>query len=163
MTKTSCIIALLCSLSLASISLSAHARIDKIRLTAEERNYLSDRAPIKLCIDPNWMPYEAWDPKLGYIGIAADYVAVFSAMLDVESPSSRSTPPEAVIWRKFEPEDHRPSSSARSGGNSMDGSQESKRAGTRRVAHADILLLIPAKTASPPPPKALAFGCTGQR
>ena len=84
MTKTSCIIALLCSLSLASISLSAHARIDKIRLTAEERNYLSDREPIKLCIDPNWMPYEAWDPKLGYIGIAADYIAVFSAMLDVE-------------------------------------------------------------------------------
>ena len=84
MGKTSCIIAVLCSLSLASITLSAYAGVNKIRLTAEERRYLSSRAPIKLCIDPNWMPYEAWDPKEGYIGIAADYIALFSQMLDVE-------------------------------------------------------------------------------
>lgn len=76
------IIALLCLLSSLSICSYADINIDKIRLTAEERDYLSNNTPIKLCIDPNWMPYEAWDPALGYQGIAADYIAVFSKMLD---------------------------------------------------------------------------------
>ena len=78
------IFTLLCLLTATCISLFAHAGIDKVRLTSEQREYLSAIAPIKLCIDPNWMPYEAWDPELGHIGIAADYVAVFAQMLDVE-------------------------------------------------------------------------------
>ena len=61
-----------------SISLFAHADIEKVSLTSEQREYLSAISPIKLCIDPDWMPYESWDPKEGHIGIAAEYIAVFA-------------------------------------------------------------------------------------
>jgi ABC-type amino acid transport substrate-binding protein len=84
MRKICRMIAVLLVLSFANISLSAHADIERIRLTAEERAYLSSHSPIKLCIDPNWMPYEAWDIDKGHVGIAADYIAVFAAMLNTE-------------------------------------------------------------------------------
>jgi len=78
------IIALSCSLSLIGMNAFANNKVDKIRLTQAERTYLNDNSPIKLCIDPNWMPYEAWDPNVGHKGIAADYIAIFSAMLGTE-------------------------------------------------------------------------------
>ena len=78
------IFTLLCLLTAMSISLFAHADIEKVSLTSEQREYLSAISPIKLCIDPDWMPYESWDPKEGHIGIAAEYIAVFAQMLDVE-------------------------------------------------------------------------------
>jgi len=41
-------------------------------LTPTEKKYLKNKKVIKLCIDPNWMPYESFkDGK--YIGISADY------------------------------------------------------------------------------------------
>lgn len=56
----------------------------KLVLTMADRAYLNAYSPIRLCIDPHWMPYEAWDEDEGYIGIAAEFIAVFGKMLDVE-------------------------------------------------------------------------------
>lgn len=57
---------------------------EKLVLSMADRAYLNAYSPIRLCIDPHWMPYEAWDEKAGYIGIAAEFIAVFGKMLDVE-------------------------------------------------------------------------------
>lgn len=56
----------------------------KLVLTMADRAYLNAYSPIRLCIDPHWMPYEAWDEDDGYIGIAAEFIEVFGKMLDVD-------------------------------------------------------------------------------
>ena len=41
-------------------------------LTSQEKKYLKNKKSLKLCIDPNWMPYESFlNGK--YIGMSADY------------------------------------------------------------------------------------------
>lgn len=47
-------------------------------LTKEERRYLKERGPLKLCVDPGWMPYERINPQGKHEGIAADYFAVLT-------------------------------------------------------------------------------------
>lgn len=84
MRKNDWLITLLCFFSVVSMKLHAKVSVDKIRLSAQERAFLEARSPIKLCIDPDWMPYESWDDKQGHIGIAADYINVFSEMLGAE-------------------------------------------------------------------------------
>ncbi len=52
-------------------------KINKIKLTSKEKEYLSKRGPIKMGVDPNWLPYEAIDKNGKYIGIVADYIKLF--------------------------------------------------------------------------------------
>lgn len=47
----------------------------------EERAYLAQRGSITMCVDPDWMPYEKIDAHGNHIGIAADYMALFSDMI----------------------------------------------------------------------------------
>lgn len=55
-------------------------------LTQKEQTYLQDKKTIKLCIDPNWMPYESFSNGK-YIGMSADYFKLiekqFSLNIDV--------------------------------------------------------------------------------
>ncbi len=41
-------------------------------LTKEEKNYLEKKGVIRMCVDPDWMPFEAIQNKK-HIGISADY------------------------------------------------------------------------------------------
>ena len=41
-------------------------------LTDSEKEYLKNKKTIKLCIDPNWMPYESFKDEK-YIGISSDF------------------------------------------------------------------------------------------
>ena len=46
--------------------------------TDEERAYIRDKKEIRMCIDPNWMPFEAFDKGGKHIGMTADFFKIFS-------------------------------------------------------------------------------------
>jgi diguanylate cyclase (GGDEF)-like protein len=46
--------------------------------TDEQIAYLNERESITMCVDPDWMPYEKIDANGQHIGIAADYMTMFS-------------------------------------------------------------------------------------
>ncbi len=56
----------------------------RLQLTAAERKWLLDHPRIRLGVDPAWPPFEFFDSEGRYSGMAAEYVALFSAMLGVE-------------------------------------------------------------------------------
>lgn len=53
-----------------------------IYLTDEEIVYLNKRSSIPICIDPNWMPFEAVDNSGKFTGISSDYFKIFSELLN---------------------------------------------------------------------------------
>jgi diguanylate cyclase (GGDEF)-like protein/PAS domain S-box-containing protein len=52
-------------------------------LTDEERNYLSKKKVVKMCVDPNWMPFEEIRAKQ-HVGMSADYFEIIKKKLPVE-------------------------------------------------------------------------------
>jgi two-component system sensor histidine kinase EvgS len=52
-------------------------------LTLEEQEYLNQREPIRLCVDPNWMPFEGLDEQEDYVGMASDYFTLFERFLHI--------------------------------------------------------------------------------
>ncbi|MDB2562458.1 transporter substrate-binding domain-containing protein [Sulfurimonas sp.] len=55
-----------------------------IILTDAEKAYLKDKGPIKMCIDPNWMPFEKVDKNAKHIGIAADILKIIQRESTIE-------------------------------------------------------------------------------
>jgi len=52
-------------------------------LTQQEIKYLKNKKRIKMCIDPNWMPFEKI--KNGkHIGLSSDYFKLFQKFIDIE-------------------------------------------------------------------------------
>jgi ABC-type amino acid transport substrate-binding protein/ABC-type nitrate/sulfonate/bicarbonate transport system substrate-binding protein len=51
-------------------------------LTPEQKQYLQKKEDIKMCIDPNWYPFEAIENG-SHIGIAADVMKIFEEKLGV--------------------------------------------------------------------------------
>ncbi|MDQ2070046.1 diguanylate cyclase domain-containing protein [Natronospira bacteriovora] len=47
-------------------------------LTERHRQYLIQRGPLRLCVDPDWLPFEAINPAGVYIGIGADFMALLA-------------------------------------------------------------------------------------
>ena len=45
-----------------------------ISLTPEEQTYLKQKGRIRMCVDPDWMPYERINENGGHEGIAADFI-----------------------------------------------------------------------------------------
>lgn len=80
------------------VSFSAYADYEKINFhkshyisaekkpdfTAEELKYINEKKIIKMCIDPDWMPYEKIDDVAGYTGIGSDYHSIISEMTGLE-------------------------------------------------------------------------------
>jgi len=65
-------------LSLLPLFLNAQSSL----LSILEKDYLSKKKELKLCIDPNWMPYEKNDDG-SYIGISADYMSIIEYKLGI--------------------------------------------------------------------------------
>lgn len=56
----------------------------KVGLTAEEQAYLDALGPVKICIDPDWEPYERINEQGVAEGIAVDLVALIARRTGVE-------------------------------------------------------------------------------
>jgi len=52
-------------------------------LTEEEHQYLLQKESIKMCVDPDWMPFEHINRMGNYEGILADYTKLFSQKLGI--------------------------------------------------------------------------------
>ena len=59
-------------------------KTDNINLTNKEKQYLKEKKQIKMCIDPDWMPYEKFDKNGKHIGMTADYYKIFKDNLNTE-------------------------------------------------------------------------------
>lgn len=55
-----------------------------LALSSGEMSYLRQRAPVTICVDPDWMPYEKINEKGQHIGIAADYIDMFANSLGLK-------------------------------------------------------------------------------
>lgn len=49
-----------------------------------ELAYLDDNPTLKLCVDPDWMPYEKLDENGRHIGLVANYLSLFESRLDIK-------------------------------------------------------------------------------
>lgn len=54
---------------------------EALQWSESERAYLNARGPIRMCIDPDWMPYEKFDEQGRHVGMSADYFAIFEKRL----------------------------------------------------------------------------------
>ncbi|MBF0226120.1 MAG: transporter substrate-binding domain-containing protein [Desulfobacterales bacterium] len=48
----------------------------QLELTQEEQQYLQNRDPISMCVDPNWMPFEQINENRQHEGMAADFIKI---------------------------------------------------------------------------------------
>ena len=51
-------------------------------LTYEEKKYLLEKKRIKMCVDPDWMPFEIIENGK-HFGMSADYMDVISSKLNI--------------------------------------------------------------------------------
>uniref|UniRef100_UPI004048D985 diguanylate cyclase n=1 Tax=Aliarcobacter sp. TaxID=2321116 RepID=UPI004048D985 len=51
-------------------------------LTSEEIDYLVNKNEIKICVDPDWLPFEQIDKNGKYIGIGADIMKIISKYIE---------------------------------------------------------------------------------
>jgi signal transduction histidine kinase/ABC-type nitrate/sulfonate/bicarbonate transport system substrate-binding protein len=51
-------------------------------LSKEESDYLKNKKEIKICIDPNWMPFEKIENNK-HMGISADYIDIIKNLLNI--------------------------------------------------------------------------------
>lgn len=52
-----------------------------VELTSQERDYLQKLGSIKVCVDPDWAPFETLSAKGEYVGIGADLLFLVAQRL----------------------------------------------------------------------------------
>ncbi len=70
---------LLFRIGLLILSLALPASAQTLELTAGERQWIQDHPRVRLCVDPDWWPFERVDEQGQYIGIAADLIGLVAA------------------------------------------------------------------------------------
>lgn len=70
---------LLCMFSVILLPLSLFS----VELTPHERNYLQKLGPIKVCVDPDWAPFETLNATGEYVGIGADLLFLVAQRLGI--------------------------------------------------------------------------------
>jgi polar amino acid transport system substrate-binding protein len=55
----------------------------RLILTEEEHLYLNQKKRITLCIDPNWLPYDAFDKQGKHIGLNTHFIDIFRKKLPI--------------------------------------------------------------------------------
>ena len=66
-------------------------------LTAEERSYLSGLGPVRMCVDPDWEPFEWVDAGGRHRGIAADLLSLVAERLNLRLELVRTADWEASL------------------------------------------------------------------
>lgn len=56
---------------------------EKVSLTADEKTYLQALPALTLCVDPDWFPYEKIEMNGQYVGLVAEYMAMFQDRLNI--------------------------------------------------------------------------------
>jgi diguanylate cyclase (GGDEF)-like protein/PAS domain S-box-containing protein len=56
---------------------------NQVDFNNKEKNYLKNKKVLKMCIDPNWMPYERIENGK-HIGITSDYIKLFQEQLPID-------------------------------------------------------------------------------
>ena len=59
------------------------AKEKAVMLNDSEKSYLSGKGVIRMCVDPDWMPYEKVNSQGRYEGIVADYMNLFSKKIGI--------------------------------------------------------------------------------
>lgn len=73
----------------------------EFNLTGEEKSYLIDKEPIKMCISANWTPFENLDKDNKYVGLGADYYSIIEKNLSTKFELIKTdTPNEALNFIK---------------------------------------------------------------
>ncbi len=70
-------------LAAAAIVSGAEAEPDTLRLTPTEQDYLRDHAVLRMCVDPDWMPYEGLDAEGRHVGLVAEYMGLLQQRLGI--------------------------------------------------------------------------------
>ncbi len=58
---------------------------DRVPLTAEQRRWLEENQPLRLCVDPDWLPFEAIDRRGRHVGMGADFMDLMTARAGIET------------------------------------------------------------------------------
>jgi len=66
---------------LIGVSLAQPSWAQSLSLNEQERDHLKAKGRITMCVDPAWMPYESIDERGQHIGIAADFMKLFSGLI----------------------------------------------------------------------------------
>lgn len=56
----------------------------KLVIGAREQAFIASGKPVRMCVDPDWMPYERIDANGKHVGIAADYIEMFADTLGIK-------------------------------------------------------------------------------
>jgi polar amino acid transport system substrate-binding protein len=56
--------------------------VNSVTFTNEEKSYLSKKDAIKICVDPDWLPFEKIDENGKYKGVGSDIINIISSKLD---------------------------------------------------------------------------------
>lgn len=59
-------------------------------LTKEEKSFLENKGIIRLCIDPDWMPFEKFDEEGKHIGLSSEYFDLFKEQLNIPIKTIRT-------------------------------------------------------------------------
>lgn len=90
-------------LAFSSISIALSTEPD---FTEEEKQFISEHPVIRLCVDPEFVPYEFIDTDGIYKGIAADYVKIISEktgiQMVVENELTWAEAYEAVVEKRLD-------------------------------------------------------------
>ena len=70
-------------------------------LTPSQLEYIQNKKQIKMCIDPSWMPFEAFDKDGKHIGMSADFLKIFSNNIGIDIvPVKTKTWSESIHFAK---------------------------------------------------------------
>ena len=73
----------------------------EINLTGEEKSYLINKQPIKMCVSADWTPFEKLDKDNKYVGLGADYYSIIEKNLSTKFELIKTkTPSEALNFIK---------------------------------------------------------------
>ena len=66
-------------------------------LNSEEKIYLEEKQPLKMCINSNWLPFEKMENDNKYKGMAADYYAIIEKNLSTKFELIKTTSQYEVL------------------------------------------------------------------
>ena len=66
-------------------------------LNSEEKIYLEEKQPLKMCINSNWLPFEKMENDNKYKGMAADYYAIIEKNLSTKFELIKTTSQNEVL------------------------------------------------------------------